>query len=100
MSLLSSLLDHLPPPDARKPPGTLAPTLESGRKDEFFRTSSAHMSAAAATPEWRHARDQYLNHIMVCRACYAPTSRYCLAGADLRASYERTPMASPQESDG
>jgi hypothetical protein len=50
-----------------------------------------HMSAATALPEWRHACE-HPNHNMVCRACYAPTTRYCLAGADLRASYENTPM--------
>ncbi|MCY1435893.1 hypothetical protein D3C76_1041680 [compost metagenome] len=66
--------------------------------DRFKQTAThdhgAHRSAETATPEWRHARDQYLNHIMACRACYAPRARHCLAGADLRASYENTPMAS------
>ncbi|EXF95598.1 hypothetical protein HK44_023600 [Pseudomonas fluorescens HK44] len=46
----------------------------------------------AATSEWRQARDQYLNHIMVCRSCYAPTGRHCTAGALLRANYDNTPM--------
>ncbi|MNY75940.1 hypothetical protein D3C86_2153660 [compost metagenome] len=54
--------------------------------------ASTYTNAANATPEWRHARDQYLNHIMTCRACCAPTARYCLAGADLRAIYDRIPM--------
>lgn len=44
-------------------------------------------TAATASPEWRNARDQYLNHLMVCRACHAPTSRYCPAGTELRAAY-------------
>ncbi|PCR93243.1 hypothetical protein CP336_27395 [Pseudomonas fluorescens] len=92
MSLLSSLLDHMPPPDARKPPERLAPTLACVPKDEYPPASSAHMSAATATPEWRYSRDRYLNHIMVCRACYAPTGRHCTEGAHLRADYENTPM--------
>ncbi len=100
MSLLSGLLDHMPPPHAPEPPGRPAPALSLVRNIEYAPATSPNMSAASASPEWRHARDQYLNHIMVCRACYAPTSRYCLAGADLRASYERTPMESPQKPDG
>ena len=100
MSLLSSLLDHMPPPDASEPPGRPAPTLTLARNIECVPVTSPHMSASTATPEWRYARDQYLNHIMVCRACYAPTGRYCLAGADLRAGYENTTMESPQKPDG
>jgi len=99
MSLLSGLLDHMPPPHASEPPGRPAPALTLVRIIEYAPVRSPHMSAAAATPEWRHARDQYLNHIMVCRACNAPTSRYCLDGADLRTSYEKTPMESPQKPD-
>lgn len=100
MSLLSGLLDHMPPPHASEPLGRPAPALTLVRIIEYAPVRSPHMSAAAATPEWRHARDQYLNHIMVCRACYAPTSRYCLDGAELRACYEKTPMESPQKPDG
>lgn len=59
-------------------------------------THGTHRTAATATPEWRQTRDQYLNHIMGCRACYAPRARYCPTGADLHASYENTPMESPQ----
>lgn len=47
----------------------------------------AALSAAKASPEWVVARDQYINHLMVCRACYAPTSRYCAAGTALRQQY-------------
>lgn len=47
---------------------------------------------ATATPEWRHARDLYINHLMRCRACYAPRNRYCPDGAELRARYDSTPM--------
>ena len=46
---------------------------------------------ATATPEWRQSRDRYMNHLMTCRACYAPTGRYCQAGAELRATYNATP---------
>jgi len=51
------------------------------------------LTAATATPEWRHARDRYMNHLMACRACNAPTSRYCQTGDDLRAIYNATPVA-------
>jgi hypothetical protein len=54
--------------------------------------TSLHMSTATATPEWRQARDQYVNHIMVCRSCYSPSGRHCRAGAELRATYDSTPM--------
>lgn len=50
------------------------------------------LTAATASPEWRQARDQYINHLMGCRACHAPSSRYCATGADLRQQYNVTPM--------
>ena len=53
--------------------------------------SPPHASAPTATPQWRNARDQYLNHIMVCRSCYAPTGRHCATGVHLRTSYDNTP---------
>lgn len=104
MRLLSALLDHMPPAIA----GTDSPKVASRpqprphlvlasrveRPAQF--DAGAHASAATATPEWRQARDQYLNHIMVCRSCYAPTSRHCPAGAGLRAAYDSTPMEKNQ----
>lgn len=83
------------PPQA---PATPAPTptpapaaeraLEAASEPQhFIRT------AATATPEWRAARDQYLSHVMTCRACYAPTGRYCQTGAELRAIYDATPWS-------
>ncbi|GLH47078.1 hypothetical protein [Pseudomonas lactis] len=102
MSLLSGLLDHMPSAIA----STDTPKMDSRRRPRLVLASpvertprlitSPHASAATATPEWRHARDQYLNHIMVCRSCYAPTGRHCTAGARLRASYDKTPMEARQ----
>lgn len=102
MSLLSGLLNHMPPAiagvDSPKVDGRPCPRLVLASPVE--RTprliTSSHASAATATPQWRQARDRYLNHIMVCRSCYAPTSRHCTAGADLRASYDATPMEAHQ----
>jgi hypothetical protein len=98
MSLLSALLDHMPPAI----PGTDSPKVASHPRPRLVLATRAerpaqfitspHANAATATPEWREARDQYLNHIMVCRACYAPTGRHCTAGAHLRASYDNTAM--------
>jgi len=102
MSLLSALLDHMPPAIA----GTESPKVGSRPRPRLVLASrvepaaqfvtGAHACAATATPEWRQARDQYLNHIMVCRSCYAPTGRHCSAGADLRAAYDSTPMEKAQ----
>lgn len=95
MSLLSGLLDHMP-----TIAGSYSPKVAS-RTDRprlvlvespALLPASTYTNATNATPEWRHARDQYLNHVMTCRSCYAPTARYCLAGADLRAAYDSTPM--------
>lgn len=49
------------------------------------------ITAATAAPEWLAARDGYVGHLMSCRACHAPVSRYCSAGAKLREAYEATP---------
>jgi hypothetical protein len=98
VSLLSGLLDHIPPAvtgtDSPKVDSRPRPRLVLANRAEFppqF-VAGPHASAATASPEWRHARDQYLNHIMVCRSCYAPTGRHCTAGAHLRDSYDNTPM--------
>ncbi|WP_377706677.1 hypothetical protein ACFMKY_26320 [Pseudomonas protegens] len=104
MSLLSALLDHMPPAIAGAAPTKLQSNTEPRprlvlanpveRAPQF--STSTHASAATATPEWRQARDQYLNHIMACRSCYAPTGRHCTAGAHLRTSYDATPMEAHQ----
>ncbi|MCT8961229.1 hypothetical protein MN113_08460 [Pseudomonas veronii] len=99
MSLLSGLLDHMPPiiagtatekPRLSAPRPSLALVSPAERRPQVV--TQTHASAATATIEWRLARDAYLNHIMACRSCYAPTARYCSVGAGLRASYDRTPM--------
>lgn len=102
MSLLSGLLDHMPPAIA----STDTPKMDSQPRPRLVLANlvertprlilSPHASAATATPDWRQARDQYLNHIMVCRSCYAPNDRHCTAGARLRASYDNTPMEAHQ----
>ena len=104
MSLLSGLLDHMPPSIAGVASPIYGSRPEVGQRQMVASpverahrlTMSAHASAATATPEWRQARDQYLNHIMVCRSCYAPTGRHCTAGASLRANYDNTPMEAHQ----
>lgn len=104
MSLLSGLLDHMPPAiagvDSLKTDSRTQPRPRLVLVNPVDRAprliASPHASAATATPEWRHTRDQYLNHIMVCRRCYAPTGRHCTAGAHLRASYDNTPMEAHQ----
>ncbi|GEM_PF-1341244 len=55
------------------------------------------VTAATASNEWCQARDQYLNHLMACRACYAPTGRHCAAGSALSQQYRSTPMESLDE---
>ena len=98
MSLLASLLDHLPamvpgPPASQvrvpiRP--RLTPAANARRMAETL--TGAHVNAAIASPEWRKARDQYINHLMACRGCYAPSSRHCQRGAQLRATYDEIPM--------
>lgn len=69
------------------PTPTPAPAAEaSSEPQRIVRT------AATASPAWLTARDQYLSHAMTCCACHAPTGRYCPAGAELRATYDTTPM--------
>ena len=73
--------------DSTHPPAAPAPTEQPAT----YPTRHV-LTAATASPEWRQSRDQYISHLMACRACYAPTARYCAAGAELRAQYDRTPM--------
>jgi hypothetical protein len=71
-------------------PVTPAP---SEPEQEYSRARRA-LTAAMATPEWYRAHDLYVSHLMLCRACHAPTSRYCATGAELRQRYDQTPMES------
>ncbi|MDA7085496.1 hypothetical protein PH586_03700 [Pseudomonas sp. SA3-5] len=113
MSLLAGLIERvgvMPRPD---PP---APSIEPPAADYATRRAPAcsepiarhaepgpreeprHFicTAATASLNWRQIRDQYINHLMNCRACHAPTNRYCASGADLRQHYEQTPMEHAQ----
>ena len=99
MSLLSALLDHMQPTIASndspkivsRPPRPHMVRADRA-KSPSVHMSPPHASAATATPQWRDARDRYLNHIMVCRSCYAPTGRHCAAGADSRAACDTISM--------
>ncbi|MBK5537369.1 hypothetical protein JFV28_09145 [Pseudomonas sp. TH05] len=51
-------------------------------------------TAATASSEWHQSRNLYIGHLMSCRACHAPTVRYCATGAALRQRYDHTSMES------
>ena len=34
------------------------------------------------------AHDVYLNHVLACPSCYAPTRRYCGVGQELKIEYD------------
>lgn len=55
------------------------------------------LTAATASPEWRQGRDLYLQHLMTCRACHAPSNRHCMIGAGLRQQYDNTSMLPPMQ---
>ena len=57
-----------------------------------FTDDTCGLSAATASPDWLLARDAYLNHIMICRQCHAPTERHCADGGALRANYRAQSM--------
>ena len=96
MSLLSDLLNHMPPnvAGAGKPP--MAKRAPHRPRPAPVKPvplpPTPYTTAANATPEWRLARDQYISHVMTCRGCYAPGGRYCQIGAELRTTYDNTPM--------
>lgn len=35
-----------------------------------------------------YAHEEYLNHLLRCRSCYAPTQRFCTVGLALRIEYD------------
>jgi hypothetical protein len=78
-------------PDHMAQPLQLATTSKQGSEPQH----PIH-TAATATPEWIAARDQWHSHLMACRACYAPTGRYCVTGSDLRQRYNSTAMEPTQ----
>ena len=99
--------DHQPPADllasikahkleliealsAANDPAKDDPDLDHATIDQSQIVDGPHYiihSAANASPEWIAARDHHIGHLMTCRACYAPTGRYCATGADLRQRY-------------
>lgn len=85
-------------------PAPPTPPIQPNANDSFIPTeqpdtaSARHIvTTATASSEWHQARDQYLNHLMACRACYAPTGRHCVAGSAFSQQYRSTPMESLQE---
>jgi hypothetical protein len=66
-----------------------SPTVDERRDGE---PQHLILTAATASPEWAAARNQWHNHLAACKACYAPKSRYCLTGAELRQRYNSTAM--------
>lgn len=61
--------------------------------DEMGSKADCHiLTAATASPDWRQARDRYIDHLMACHACHAPAGRYCAAGRDVRQQYKITSM--------
>ncbi|THG83911.1 hypothetical protein E5198_06335 [Pseudomonas sp. A-1] len=96
-ALAPAINDHRAAPVPPPAPAALAPTPTPAPAAE--RTAEAASepqrivrTAATAAPAWLAARDAYLSHAMTCRACHAPTGRYCPAGAELRVTYDTTPM--------
>lgn len=56
-----------------------------------FEGNAEHQHAAntsvTASMEWLRARDHFYQHLTTCRACNAPSERYCVNGRDLRHNY-------------
>ncbi len=79
--------------DALKTQGIYSTPLVDGPPMVEHTDQPQHLvnTAATASPEWLAVRDQYMSHLMACRACYAPIGRYCVAGAVLRTAYNSTP---------
>ncbi|MGE8362369.1 hypothetical protein [Pseudomonas sp.] len=96
MSLLADLLNHMLPNVAGAGKSSVAKRAQDRPRlvlvEPAQLRSSPYTNAANATPEWRQARDRYINHVMTCRGCYAPGGRHCLTGAELRTAYDSTPM--------
>ena len=87
---LAPAVNNSLPTSTPAPQGTTAPATHSAT-NATDNPRSFILTAATATHEWRHARDRYMGHLMACRACHAPTKRYCPTGTDLLRTYELTP---------
>lgn len=68
-------------------PATLAAVMHVVAETEPQRT--VH-TAAMASADWLAARNQFYRHLMICRACHAPTGRYCPSGSELHQHYNDT----------
>jgi hypothetical protein len=90
--LLSDLPDSSPSNAAEAERPSVADRPLARPRLALVSSQYGYTNAAAATPEWRQARDLYVNHIMSCRSCYSPAGRHCRSGAELRAAYDQTPM--------
>lgn len=62
-------------------------------KTEELKEERYTLTAATASHEWRETRDRYVTHLMKCRACHAPTNRFCSLGRSARELYDSTPMS-------
>ncbi|MNG22308.1 hypothetical protein D3C84_1067780 [compost metagenome] len=93
MSLLAGLLNKVKLEPARAAERAMVKDITLiAPADDQTEQKQVYLTVVMATPEWVAARDQYINHLMACRACYAPTNRYCATGAKLRQGYDQTPM--------
>lgn len=68
------------------------PQIASVPQQEQTQTQHVIRTAATASSEWHQSRNLYIGHLMSCRACHAPTIRYCAKGAALRQRYDNTSM--------
>lgn len=72
-------------------PETVACTAVTAVTSEIInsgnQTRPSNWAAVQASPRWVSARNAFVSHLMSCRGCYSPTSRYCGEGEQLRQSY-------------
>lgn len=74
----------------------LSAHLETKASTEPCRALPLVLTAATASTAWKQIRDQYINHLMTCGACHAPTRRYCAVGRSVRELYGDTSMCDHQ----
>ncbi|MBD8671592.1 hypothetical protein [Pseudomonas lurida] len=56
------------------------------------------MDTAPEQTDVEFAHEEYLNHLMRCRGCYAPTQRFCCVGLALRIEYDALYLLSIEDS--